>query len=335
MKPEHVIARLEKDAPPWLASSWDHSGIQVRGNREDIKRIAVALDPTVDTIHKAIDANADFVLTHHPLGLTPRFPSADDALYVTMSSLMARGIWLYGAHTTLDAQPEGPVNWLSRELGMIKTVVLEPTARQTALLVRIPHGHDLCPIECPGVVSVIQQETILELVVWKDAWAGIRHKLETHREGTLDYHAIRLAEPSVPYGLGCIGDLEHPMDWPSFQTHLAGLLGKRHWTRIGTPPASISRVAYCPGSGASLAHKAFGAGAHVYITGDIKYHQAQDMEPLGLTLDVGHHVLEEKMMRVWQETLKDDFKPHGVDLIFIPSDDPLRIETSHPPDPTP
>jgi putative NIF3 family GTP cyclohydrolase 1 type 2 len=71
---------------------------------------------------------------------------------------------------------------------------------------------------------------------------------------------------------------------------------------------------------------AFEAGAHVYITGDIKYHQALDIRNLGLTMDVGHHVLEEIMMRVWHTTLKQDFAPQGVEIVFIPSKDPLRMQ---------
>jgi dinuclear metal center YbgI/SA1388 family protein len=326
MQPEHVIARLEKDALPWLAASWDHSGIQVRGNRDRITRMAVALDPTIETIRTASDQGADFILTHHPLGLTPRFPAADDELHATMSLLMQQGIWLYAAHTTLDAQPEGPANWLARDLGLINRTVLEPTASSSALLVRIPHGRNLCPIELPGVVTVMEQETILELVVWKNQWSAVRRELEHRRGGTFDYHALPLEEPSRSFGFGCMGDLEVPMDWSSFQTRLAGLLGTAYWTRIGTPPAAISRVAYCPGSGASAAHRAFALGAHVYITGDIKYHQAQEIQSLGLALDVGHYILEEKMMHAWFEMLKPDFTAQGVELVFIPGKNPLCVE---------
>ncbi|GAU09545.1 Nif3-like dinuclear metal center hexameric protein [Desulfoplanes formicivorans] len=325
MKPEHVIARIQKDAPLWLASSWDHSGIQVRGNRQCINRMAVALDPTAATIGKALDQGADFILTHHPLGLTPRFPAANDELYATMSLLMSQGVWLYAAHTTLDAQPEGPSRWLARELGMINEAVLEPTAKKTALLVRIPHGRDLCPIACPEALTVMEQGDLVELVVWKDQWPRTRQQLESSH-GSFDYHALTLEEPAQVYGFGCIGDLQEPVGWPDLQARLARLLGTACWTHIGAAPEAISRVAYCPGSGASLATRAFGAGAHVYITGDIKYHQALDTQHLGLTLDVGHHVLEENMMRVWHETMQQDFAAQGVELVFIPSRDPLRIQ---------
>ncbi len=326
MKPELVISRLEQDAPLWLASSWDHSGIQVKGARDAITRVAVALDPTLATINKALAADADFILTHHPLGLTPRFPTKDDTLYAVMASLMSQGVWLYAAHTSLDAQPEGPANWLAQELGMINQDILEPTARQTALLIRIPHGQNLQTTDLSGVVTIINQETMLELVVWKDAWPHIRQALEAQCADRFDYHAIALEEPSRVYGFGCIGDLEQPVDWPSLQNRLAHVLGTRHWTRIGTRPDVITRVAYCPGSGASLAPRAFGAGAHVYITGDMKYHQAQDIESLGLTLDVGHHVLEERMMAVWHKRIQQDFKAQGVEVVFIPGTDPLHQE---------
>ena len=53
----------------------------------------------------------------------------------------------------------------------------------------------------------------------------------------------------------------------------------------------ISRVAICGGSGQSFYPDALAKGAHVYITGDIYYHTAQDMLSDGLlALDPGHYI---------------------------------------------
>ena len=54
---------------------------------------------------------------------------------------------------------------------------------------------------------------------------------------------------------------------------------------------TISRVAICGGSGQSFYSDALAKGAHVYITGDIYYHTAQDMLSDGLlSLDPGHYI---------------------------------------------
>ncbi|WP_462324381.1 Nif3-like dinuclear metal center hexameric protein [Desulfoplanes sp.] len=326
MRPEQVIARIEKDAPLRLAALWDKSGLQIRGKRGNISRIALALDPTPTTVRMAIEQQADFILTHHPLSLSPRFPAANDELYRTMSMVMEEGIWLYAAHTTLDAQPAGPVNWLAACLGLSSTGVLEPTTKRSSLLVRIHKNKDLPSLEHPQVISRLDHDRMTELIVWKDQWPGIQKALEERTGGPLEHHAVELASPVGSYGFGCIGDLSAPMQWSSFRSLLGKTLGTAHWTRIGAPPKEITRIAYCPGSGGSLGAGAFDRGAQIYITGDVKYHQAQDIEHLGTTIDVGHHVLEERMMDLWHTALRQDLESRDTEVTFLPSRDPLHIE---------
>ena len=326
MNSQQVFARIEKDAPLPCAASWDTSGIQVKGTRENISRIAVALDPTPETVRQALDAGADLILTHHPLGLTPRFPNRDDDLYQTLALLMRSGVWLYAAHTSLDSQPDGPPAWLAKALDLHDTHVLETTGTRTSLLIRLHAPAAPGTLSHPKIIRSLPCAEAEEFVVWSDDWQQVREDLQLDKK--ISYHAIALSEPSFSFGFGCIGDLEHPMDWPAFTSSLAGILGKDYWTRIGTPPEQISRVAYCPGSGASLASEAFSLGAQVYITGDVKYHQALEMESAGLTLDVGHHVLEEKMMQTWHRALQRDLESHGVELFFVPGRDPLCTEPS-------
>lgn len=80
------------------------------------------------------------------------------------------------------------------------------------------------------------------------------------------------------------------------------------------------RVAYCGGSGASLLPLAQAAGADLYITGDVKYHAAVEAEiPV---LDVGHHSLEEEMMRRFALLLAGMLPEAAVE--FFPSLSPFR-----------
>jgi putative NIF3 family GTP cyclohydrolase 1 type 2 len=76
------------------------------------------------------------------------------------------------------------------------------------------------------------------------------------------------------------------------------------WSQCGPKPATVRRVAYTTGSGASLIPAAFAAGADVFICGDVKHHAA--METPGLVLDVGHFILEEEMMRLFAQELQAD-----------------------------
>ena len=122
------ISLIEETAPPHFAAPWDTNGVQVAGKKEDIKTICIALDPSSPTILSAIKENADFLLCHHPLTLTPRLPNVVDEFYEVLSALLAHNMWLYSAHTALDANPQGPVSWLADCLCLRNRRVLESQA---------------------------------------------------------------------------------------------------------------------------------------------------------------------------------------------------------------
>jgi putative NIF3 family GTP cyclohydrolase 1 type 2 len=47
----------------------------------------------------------------------------------------------------------------------------------------------------------------------------------------------------------------------------------------------------------SLLHEAVRSGADIFVTGDIKYHEAREAEALGITLiDAGHFATEQLMV---------------------------------------
>jgi dinuclear metal center YbgI/SA1388 family protein len=126
MKVSDIIEIIERTAPLSAAAGWDASGVQVAALREEATTIAVTLDPSLASLRQAADSGADFVLAHHPLSLQPRFPNRRDDYLAILSLLFTRGMWLYSAHTSLDANPEGPARWLAGSLGMESLELLEP-----------------------------------------------------------------------------------------------------------------------------------------------------------------------------------------------------------------
>lgn len=127
MKIQRLIEHIEAVAPLAGQAPWDHSGVQVAGTATEAARLAVTIDPTLEAVHEALDWRADIVLTHHPMGLEPRFLDTPGPYLDTVRLLMRSGAWLYAAHTSLDARPDGPAGWLPRALGLTDCAVLEPT----------------------------------------------------------------------------------------------------------------------------------------------------------------------------------------------------------------
>ncbi|MDL2266637.1 Nif3-like dinuclear metal center hexameric protein [Desulfovibrio sp. OttesenSCG-928-G15] len=128
MKAAEIINIIEKIAPLGAQAPWDASGVQVASFKEECVHLAVMLDPTFSSVENAVAAGADFILSHHPFSMQPRFPNRADEYLAVLSRLISRNIWLYSAHTSLDASPEGPVRWLAGELQLHNLSLLEPTA---------------------------------------------------------------------------------------------------------------------------------------------------------------------------------------------------------------
>ncbi len=98
------------------------NGLQVEG-RDEVERIAVAVDGAQATFDDAVAAGVDMLIVHH--GLFWGKPLAVRGhVKKRIKTLLDAGISLYAAHIPLDAHPEvGNNAVLARELGMVD---LEP-----------------------------------------------------------------------------------------------------------------------------------------------------------------------------------------------------------------
>ena len=75
---------------------------------------------------------------------------------------------------------------------------------------------------------------------------------------------------------------------------------------IGDIKSTINKVAVVTGSGADLVKKAQRQGADVLITGDVKYHDAQDALDMGMNIiDCGHFDSEDIFKDVMKRFLEE------------------------------
>ena len=70
-------------------------------------------------------------------------------------------------------------------------------------------------------------------------------------------------------------------------------MSERHFRIIGDPERSICTVGWCTGAGAEYIAKAAAEGCDLFITGDVKYHDAQMAKAMDIcVLDAGHYGTE-------------------------------------------
>lgn len=101
-------------------------------------------------------------------------------------------------------------------------------------------------------------------------------------------------------GLGRIGNLPEATDVVSLCRTLKNILGLESVRMVGEPQQTVGRVAICTGSGSSLLERFFSSDADLFITGDVGYHDAREVEDRKTALiDIGHfgseHIMVDKL----------------------------------------
>lgn len=332
MRVSELIARIERIADPARAASWDRSGVQIAGTLAVCDKLALALDPTPGMVREALAWGAQVIVTHHPLTLSPRLPDRVDDYHRLLALVLGSGAWLYAAHTSLDTATDGPPGWLAEALGLTHRRILEPAGSVPHFQARwdVVAGKTVCQAltALPGVRARACGRQVETVFAARDRERVEAVLLSACPDAAL-VSCIALAAPVTPYGYGLIGKLPAPTTLPALENRLATLLPRRFFLVAGEAPASIATLAYCPGSGAEMAPRAFAAGADVYLTGDLKYHQAQVVPSGKCILDVGHFSLEEVMMRHFAADLEAGFGATGPAVRFFPGNDPF---SAHVPD---
>ena len=106
-----IVAELERALlaryPKADAEGWDHVGLSVGDPAAKITCVACALDATEANVHRALEAGANVLLTHHPIYIKApeAFCPADSARPQCSAALYeaARcGVNIISLHTNLD-----------------------------------------------------------------------------------------------------------------------------------------------------------------------------------------------------------------------------------------
>ncbi|MBO4898131.1 MAG: Nif3-like dinuclear metal center hexameric protein [Clostridia bacterium] len=112
-------------------------------------------------------------------------------------------------------------------------------------------------------------------------------------------------------GIGRVGCLPAPLTMDGLSRDIMKKFALPAVRFTGEGDDLISRVALCTGGGASLIDEAVSAFADVYITGDIKYHNAREACERGINLiELSHYDSEIIVTRLFKRILGDDIKTY-------------------------
>lgn len=128
-----IVANLERALlaryPKTDAESWDHVGLSVGDPAAEITGVACALDATEANVHRAQEAGANVLLTHHPIYIKApeAFCPADASrpqCSATLFEAARCGVSIISLHTNLDRSHEARV-CLSELLGAVPVSSME------------------------------------------------------------------------------------------------------------------------------------------------------------------------------------------------------------------
>ncbi|MBL7951317.1 MAG: Nif3-like dinuclear metal center hexameric protein [Flavobacteriales bacterium] len=353
MRIKDITAALEAWAPRSLQEDYDNSGLQVGDPESEVDSALVCLDCTEAVVEEAARLGCGLIISHHPV-IFRGLKSLSGKGYVERTILAAikHGIALYAIHTNLDNVISGVNGEIAARLGLKNLRVLDPKHGQLRkLFVFVPKdqaeavrtamfqagaGHignyDECSFNGEGHGTFragentdphlgqkgrrhTEPEMRVEVVVPLTAEGAVVSALITaHPYEEVAYDLVPLANAHPGIGSGMLGELDEPLEESEFLAQVKktfGLKVIRHTRLLGR---SVRKVALCGGSGAFLINKAKAAGADVYLTGDIKYHEFFDADSKLLLADIGHFGSEQFTMDLIQRRLGELFPTFAVRL---------------------
>ncbi len=140
-----------------------------------------------------------------------------------------------------------------------------------------------------------------------DSVAGGINDVLARRIGLRDLQPLQPAvrDSSAVEGIGRVGDLDGRIALEALVARIKESLGLARIRFAGDPALAVERAAVCSGSGGSLLPEFFSSGAQVYISGDLRYHDARDVQAAQLGLvDIGHFASEHLIVEVLAERLE-------------------------------
>ncbi|UXR79333.1 Nif3-like dinuclear metal center hexameric protein [Staphylococcus sp. IVB6227] len=364
MKLDELLKVLNDQVPFNSAESWDNVGLLIGDRSSEVTGIMTALDCTVDVVNEAIEKGCNTIVAHHPLifkGM--RTILADDGYGQIVYNLIQNHINLIALHTNLDVLPNG-VNAMLAELIALNNckILLPQTETYYKVQVYIPEENadvfkqrlseqglakegnyehaffntlgqgQFKPVgeAQPHIGEIDKIETVKEAKIEFMVPADQRvltqqliHKYHPYETPVYDFIPL---EKEIERGLGMIGELAQPMSVESFVAHVKEQLKMPSVRYIGDVNKQIQTVAIIGGSGIGYEMTAAKQGADIFLTGDIKHHDALDAKLAGMSLlDINHYseyVMKEGLITLLNEWLTTDF--NGVILASKIHTDPYQ-----------
>lgn len=105
-------------APKAWKEDWDNVGLLCGRQAQEVTRILVALDVTMEVAREAYEKQAQLIVSHHPLLFSTQSLSDETEHGALLYYLASHNIAVISMHTNLDSAPDGVNDRLAQVLGL-------------------------------------------------------------------------------------------------------------------------------------------------------------------------------------------------------------------------
>ncbi len=341
-----IVSYLEVYAPAAYQETYDNAQLLTGNSSDEITGVLCTLDCTEAVVEEAISLNCNLIVAHHPI-VFKGLKAFTGRNYVerTVIKAIKNDIAIFAIHTNLDNVSTGVNKKISDKLGLLDTSILRPKKDILLKLVTfVPRDatdqvmkalfeagageigeYSRCSFQSEGTGTYTpssnanptlgekeghhrESEVRIEVLLPSYLERKILKALKSnHPYEEVAYFIHKLENENQYVGSGMVGNLAHPMDEIEFLHHLKKNMQLdviKHTALCNKP---VSRVALCGGAGIFLLSDAKKAGADVFITSDVKYHEFFDAENQLVICDIGHYESEIYTKELLEEIISQKF----------------------------
>lgn len=308
------IAAMEAIASPSLAEPWDNVGLLAGDRAQKVARAMLTIDYTPEVAEEARAAGCDLIVSYHPPIFDGHKRVTADGPTALLFDAIRRGVAIYSPHTALDVADGGTNDVLADALALVDRRPLrrrEPANTHAKLVFFVPvddadrvadalfdagagrlGGYSRVSFRARGTGTFQGDESTNPVI-------GEPNKFERTDEQRIEMlvpldgmdraiEALRRAHPyeepafdvyqpialPSPVGIGRVGRLPSAVTLEMVGNLLKRGIGSGHLLMAGDPEAMISTVAVSAGAGGGLLKDAIAQRVDLYVTGELRHHDA-------------------------------------------------------------
>jgi dinuclear metal center YbgI/SA1388 family protein len=327
-----VLAHMNAFAPPGMAAEWDNTGLLLGTADAECRGVMTCLTLTPDVAAEAIEAGVSLVVSHHPILFRGvKRLTADTSEGRMVLALAAAKVAVSSPHTSFDNCPGGINDGLAARMGLanitplrrkeygkvFKLAVFTPEADLAAVCEAMfaagagqIGNYKECSFRTAGLgtfhgddsthptvgvknrreeapewrLEVIVPEAKLNAVI---AAMTAAHSYEVPAFDVYPLKTVTLG------GEGRVGDLPVPVALPNLIEDLKLRLNSRAMQAVIATTKPVRRVAVACGAAGEFLPDAIRAGADVFVTGELRFHDALTARDAGVRVIIpGHYATE-------------------------------------------